>query len=135
MRFYIATGLSNTANARTLAAVLRARGHEQAYDWTTHGDIRREGDARMSEVAFNELRAVRDAELVVVLLPGGRGTHTELGGAIATRSNKRILLWSATGDEFLFNENTCTFYFHPCVERVVCSFEELMDRLDKPVIA
>lgn len=92
MRFYIATGLVNAEHARKAAEVLRRNGHEQTYDWTTHGDIRHEGAERMSEVAFNELRAVRDAELVVALLPGGQGTHTELGVALATRSNKRIIL-------------------------------------------
>lgn len=63
MRFYIATGLVNAEHARKAAEVLRRNGHEQTYDWTTHGDIRHEGAERMSEVAFNELRAVRDAEL------------------------------------------------------------------------
>ena len=109
---------------------MRRNGHEQTYDWTTHGDIRHEGAERMSEVAFNELRAVRDAELVVALLPGGQGTHTELGVALATRSNKRIILWSETGDEFAFDNRTCTFYFHPAAERVVCPFEELLEILN-----
>ena len=116
MRFYIATGLVNAEHARKAAEVLRRNGHEQTYDWTTHGDIRHEGAERMSEVAFNELRAVRDAELVVALLPGGQGTHTEL--------------WSETGDEFAFDNRTCTFYFHPAAERVVCPFEELLEILN-----
>ena len=119
MRFYIATGLVNAEHARKAAEVLRRNGHEQTYDWTTHGDIRHEGAERMSEVAFNELRAVRDAELVVALLP-----------ALATRSNKRIILWSETGDEFAFDNRTCTFYFHPAAERVVCPFEELLEILN-----
>lgn len=131
MRFYIATGLENARRAAALAIILKKRGHEQTYDWTLHGDIRREGETRMSEVAFNEMRAVRDAELVVVLFPGGNGTHTELGVAIATRSNKRIILWSETGSEFQPDERACTFYFHPSVERVVCPFEELLQKLDR----
>jgi len=130
MRFYIASSIKNGANTAALASVLKARGHEHTYDWTEHGDIRAEGERVMIETAFNELRAVRDAELVVVLLPGGAGTHTELGVAIATRSNKRIVVWSEDGDEFLTPERTCTFYFHPCVERIVCPFDELLKRLD-----
>lgn len=43
MRFYIATGLVNAEHARKAAEVLRRNGHEQTYDWTTHGDIRHEG--------------------------------------------------------------------------------------------
>ena len=134
MRFYISTGIVHLDLAAALAEVLKKRGHELTYDWMASGDIRREGDVRMSEVAFNELRAVRDAELVVVLLPGGKGTHVELGQAIATRGNKRIIVWSEHGDEFSFDERTCVFYFHPCIERVTCPFDELIVKLDREQI-
>ena len=134
MRFYISSGMENRERVAELAAVLKGRGHELTYDWTEHGDVRREGETVMSEVAFNELRAVRDAELLLVLLPGGKGTHTELGLAIATRSNKRIIIWSATGEEFICDERTCAFYFHPCVERLVCPFEELKTLFDREYI-
>lgn len=130
MRFYVATGLENVERAKKAVVVLARNGHELTYDWTSHGDIRYLGADKMSDVAFSEVRAVRDAELVVVLLPGGKGTHTELGVSIASRSNKRILLWSETGEEFNNSEMNCTFYFHPAVERIVCSFEELLSVLD-----
>ena len=130
MRFYIATGLENAERARQLSAVLTRNGHELTYDWTAHGDIRSQGEAKMAEEEFNEVRSVRDAELFVALLPGGAGTHTELGAAIASRSNKRILVWSETGIEFQPDKNSCTFYFHPCVERICCPFDELIKRLD-----
>ncbi|MBR3382723.1 MAG: hypothetical protein IKG85_06795 [Clostridia bacterium] len=130
MRFYISTGGMNAGRAIELSEILKSRGHELTYDWMAHGDVRREGEIRMGEVAFNELRAVRDAELVIALLPGGAGTHTELGQAIATRGNKRIIIWSETGSEFSPDERTCVFYFHPCCERVVCPFDELLRRLD-----
>ena len=134
MRFYIATGLGNAPLAIRLANVLISHGHELTYDWTAHGDVRFLGSQRMSEVAFNEFRAVRDAELVVVLLPGGSGTHTELGAAIATRSNKRVILWSATGDEFRYDSRTCVFYYHPAAERIVCPLEVLLELFDSDVV-
>ncbi len=130
MRFYIATGLENVERAKELSAVLSRNGHELTYDWTAHGDVRSMGKDKMAEVAFSEVRAVRDAELVVALLPGGFGTHTEIGVAIASRSNKRILIWSETGEAFRDPKQSCTFYFHPAVERIVCSFEELIEKLD-----
>lgn len=130
MRFYIATGLKNEERAKKVSEVLRSSGHEQTYDWTQHGDIRSDGAERMKEVAFNEIRAVKDAELIVVLLPGGNGTHTELGAAIASRSNKRIILWSENGAEFNPDEKSCAFYFHPAVERLVCPFDVLLEILD-----
>lgn len=130
MRFYIATGLKNAAKAKQAVDVLRRNGHELTYDWTEHGDVRSLGAEKMEEVAFNEVRAVRDAELFVALLPGGFGTHTELGVAIASRSNKRVILWSETGGEFNSPSETCAFYFHPAVERLVCSFDELIEILN-----
>lgn len=130
MRFYVATALKNVERAKRVIETMVRNGHEQVYDWTEHGDIRGEGRERMSEVAFNEIRAVRDAELVLVLLPGGFGTHTELGAAIASRSNKRIILWSETGDEFNYDERTVDFYFHSAIERVVCEFDKLLEALD-----
>ena len=134
MRFYVSTGIGNAALAIRLANTLMNHGHELTYDWTAHGDVRYAGEQRMSEVAFNEFRAVRDAELMVVLLPGGKGTHTELGAAIATRSNKRIILWSATGEEFRHDTRTCVFYYHPAVERIICPLEVLLELFDSDVV-
>ena len=134
MRFYISSGIGNQERVSELAGVLTERGHELTYDWTEHGDIRFEGERVMTELAFTELRAVRDAELMIVLLPGGKGTHTELGLAIATRSNKRIIIWSEDGREFTDPESTCAFYFHPSTERISCPFETLKKLLDREQI-
>ena len=51
------------------------------------------------------------------MLPGGRGTHAELGMAIAFR--KPVIL-IATDDQLLAgaDERTCAFYSHLHVERV-----------------
>lgn len=64
-----------------------------------------------------------------MLLPGGQGTHTELGIALATRANKRIMLWSETGKEFLDNADTCVFYHHMSIEQVTCSYQALKAKL------
>lgn len=132
MKYYIASGLPNAARVSLAAEALSA--HARTYDWTTHGDIRREGPGRMEGVSSKELAAVTEAELVLLLFPGGKGTHTELGAALATRANKRIVLWSETGEEFdagngQTHPSVCAFYFHPAVERWVCPFEELLARL------
>ena len=125
MRFYIASGLENRALAKDMLAFIEGRGHIPVYDWTAHGDVRGQGEERLVEVAAFESAAVRDAEFMLVMLPGGYGTHTELGIALGTRSNKRILLWSATGKEFTDGPDTCVFYHHRSVERITCSYPEL----------
>ena len=129
MKFYVASGVSNAEKVNQAASALTAGGHQRTYDWTTHGDVSKTPDARKQEVAGNEARGVAEAELVVLLLPGRFGTHAELGIALATAANKRILLWSETSAPFDGTEGFCVFYHHPAVERIVCPFEELLAQL------
>jgi NTP pyrophosphatase (non-canonical NTP hydrolase) len=67
------------------------------------------------QVAEKEMSGISDATFVVVLLPGGRGTHAELGAAIISR--KRIYLYDPEGEVEKGNrgEATCIFYYHPSV--------------------
>lgn len=129
MKFYVASGVSNAARVNEAAQVLAARGHERTYDWTRHGDVSAESTERKREVAQTEAQAVADAQLVVLLLPGRFGTHAELGIAIATSANKRILLWSESSAPFDGEQGFCVFYHHPAVERRVGSFDEFLNFL------
>lgn len=129
MKFYVASGVSNAEKVNLAAAALNAAGHERTYDWTGHGDVSKADPAFKQHVAASESRGVLEAELVVLLLPGRFGTHAELGMALATAANKRILLWSESSAPFDGTEGFCVFYHHPAVERVVCPFEELLNRL------
>ncbi len=47
---------------------------------------------------------------MIVLLPGGRGTHTELG--IALGSGKRVILVAYFGEDLDEKGRTCAFYLH-----------------------
>ncbi|MEN6635419.1 MAG: hypothetical protein ABFC56_06190 [Clostridiaceae bacterium] len=126
MKFYVASGVSNAEKVNQTAAALTASGHTRTYDWTTHGDVSKADSEFKRHVAASELRGVLEAELVVLLLPGRFGTHAELGIALGTYGNKRILLWSEIPAPFDGTEGFCVFYHHPAVERVVCSFDELL---------
>lgn len=117
MKFYIASKLENAEEVKKLAAVLKAYNWEQTYDWTVHGSVQHEGEQRIAEVAENELRGIRDADIVIVLLPGGRGTHAELGAANVLM--KPVFLWAETGDCFMQDERTCAFYWNYNVTRVI----------------
>lgn len=126
MKFYVASGIPNMENANKAAAVLTAHGHVRTYDWSKNGDVSHETDEKRRAVAEAEADAVAAAELVLILLPGRFGTHAELGTAIATRANKRILLWSETDAPFTGECAFCVFYHHPAVERLSCPFSELL---------
>jgi hypothetical protein len=57
---------------------LKNRGHEISYDWTLHGSVKSVSKERLREVASLELDGISEADFVVVLLPGGNGTHSLL---------------------------------------------------------
>lgn len=129
MTFYVASGVENHARVNEAAAALAANGHRRTYDWTSHGSVKDAPDGRKREVAAAEARGVASAELVVLLLPGAKGTHTELGLAIAQPGVRRILVWSDSPAPFDGTDGFCVFYHHPRVERIVCPFPELLELL------
>jgi len=127
LRCYIATSLSRIADHNALRDRLRVEfGVELTYDWTTHGSMQAQPD-RWSEVALAELNGVVLADFVVVLLPGGRGTHVELGAALA--SGTPVILQASGSEVLAAGGYNCIFYSHPGVEVVLGSMEDLIGRL------
>jgi nucleoside 2-deoxyribosyltransferase len=124
MKYYIASRLENAATVRKLATRLNAEGWVQTYDWTQHGSVEGESVERISEVAQAEIQGVKDAELVIVLLPGGRGTHVELGAAIAL--GKPVFLYAERERHFYQDGRICAFYKHPGVFKVDDFIKDIM---------
>lgn len=118
MRYYIASRLENATKVKELKALLDAAGWEHTYDWTVHGSVRSQGQRVMADVAAAEVRGVMGADVVIALLPGGRGTHVEIGLAM---SNPNIIdVWLVGGEDehFSLDERTCAFYHHRYVRQV-----------------
>lgn len=126
MRIYVAGKLENAARIQEVQRALEKQGHVISYDWTTHGSIGHEGMERVAQVAENERRGVMTADLVIVILPGGRGTHAELGMAIGY--GVAAVVWSEDPAMFQCTEEgtPCAFYFARKVNRINCSFQELL---------
>ncbi|MHC1695635.1 MAG: nucleoside 2-deoxyribosyltransferase [Eubacteriales bacterium] len=116
MKFYIASRLENAQTVKSVADILKAHGHQHTYDWTVHGSVCGKGKERLGEVAYKELQGVIEADVVIVILPGGRGTHTELGAALA--SHKQILICAEDDSFFKPDTNTCSFYWHGEARRI-----------------
>ena len=125
----MASGLENRERAAALIRHIEECGHSITYDWTKHGDVRNKGEDVMRATAANEVEGVKSAELLIVLLPGGKGTHTELGIALAANDRKRIWLWSNAPGVFGGGDATCVFYHHPSIEHLSCSFASLQEKL------
>jgi nucleoside 2-deoxyribosyltransferase len=124
VKFYIATKLENHLTHNGVRDELLLHGHEITYDWTTHGSVQETTLERIREVAELEANGVIDCDVCIVLWPGGRGTHVELGMAIAL--GKTVVFVSDVIDHHHATRETCAFYHHPSVIRC-CGFSEMWD--------
>lgn len=123
MKFYIATSLSRITDHHIVRDKLKKWGHEISYDWTLHGSVKSISKERLREVASLELNGVSEADFVIVLLPGGNGTHLELGFAIAR--GKRVFLHTEDSLIFELGPQTNAFYHHPDITRLHCPLAEV----------
>ncbi len=102
---------------------LKICGHEITYDWTLHGSVKSVSKERLREVAELMLDGIAEADFVVVLLPGGSGTHLELGFAIA--KGKRVFLHTEDALLYELGPQTIAFYHHPDITRLLCPLAEV----------
>jgi len=135
MRFYIASKIENGEAVTRLATWLKAVGHVQTYDWAVHGPVFKPDKAAnqnilaMREVATAEMIGVSSADVLIALLPGGRGTHVEIGAAIALA--KLVILCGDFQKEMTGRGEypwPCAFYYHPLVVRISNEDEDQMMR-------
>lgn len=113
MRLYLASGLSNRNTVAQIARDLRDLGHVITYDWTEHGSVQDASDDEKAAVAMAELGGVLAAEMVVAVLPGGRGTHVEIGAALGAGIPVVIVIQRL--EDLLVDGIECVFYRAPGV--------------------
>lgn len=128
MKFYIASSFANQEMVKKLSRLLIDQGHEQTYDWTMN--IRAESAEALSTIGQLEKKAVSDCDVFFVLLPGGKGSHIDLGLALA--GEKKVYLFSET-DVFSDISMSTTFYHLPEVERVIGTLEDLAEIVEASV--
>tara|TARA_R110000765_G_scaffold76567_2_gene150068 strand:+ start:650 stop:1123 length:474 start_codon:yes stop_codon:yes gene_type:complete len=114
MKYYIATGYDRKAEHNELRDLMAHLGHELTHDWTLTDPATTQEE--WESAGEDEVRGVKSAQLVIILLPGARGTHVELGVAVAC--GIPVVICSETGDEFE-GSTTVPFYYVPVVARFV----------------
>lgn len=112
-RFYLSTRKDRGAQAVVVLEALEAQGWERTLDWTAQNSVGPDGYAA---IALAEIAAVREADVLVVLLPGGYGTHVEIGAALAL--GKPVIL-HAPDRKTLDTPYPCIFHYHPRVKLLV----------------
>lgn len=125
MKFYIGSGMKNCELVNYYAKLLKENGWEQTYDWVKNvsDDVSLED---MIEYATLESQGIVDSDIVIILLPAGRGAHIELGMAMAL--NKRVFLCSTTKEEFSI-ENTVAFYELPKITQLVGNADDNVKKI------
>lgn len=125
---YIATKLANHAQHNEVRDRLAELGISLTYDWTEHGSVKDTSESRIIEVAEAERAGVWMADIVIVLLPGGRGTHAELGMAVSQQRTTIIYAPPEVAKgAFSVSKETCAFYWNLNVFRRVTSLESIIE--------
>ena len=125
MKFYIGSGFKNCELVNYYSKILENNGWKHTYNWTKNIS-NYETIEDLIEYSKLEQKGINDADVVIILLPAGRGTHIELGMALAL--NKKIFLCSATEDEFSI-ENTVNFYQLPQINRLVGNADDIIKQI------
>ncbi|NKE04076.1 group-specific protein [Mesobacillus selenatarsenatis] len=128
-KFYVASSFRNMDAVMYVSKQLVHQGYMYTYDWTKNVKAR-EGNTLLLEdlkvIGQHEKNAVKESDFIVVILPGGKGTHIELG--IALGLGNKIFLYSS--DRAIDHvETTSTFYHLPEVEKCYGTLDELVDKI------
>ncbi|WP_188455443.1 group-specific protein [Virgibacillus oceani] len=110
MKFYIASSFANKQLVRYMSQKLILKKHTQTYDWTKNQ--RAVTDVLLHSIGTLEKQAVADCDIFLLLLPAGKGSHTELGIALAL--GKKVHIYSP---ENIDPATASAFYYLEGVER------------------
>jgi len=121
LKFYVASSFKNKEQVKYVSHELTIKGFVHSYDWTKND--RPTTLEALTEIGTKEKEAVMNSDVVIILLPGGKGSHIELGMAIAAK--KKVFLYSPDNDidDFAL---TSTFYQLPEVQKVIGTIDDLL---------
>ena len=125
VKFYIGSGFKNCELVNYYSKILEENGWEHTYNWAKNIS-NDETIEDLIEYSKLEQKGIIEADVVIILLPAGRGTHIELGMALAL--NKKIFLCSTTKDEFSI-ENTVNFYQLPQCQKIIGNADDTIKQI------
>lgn len=128
-KIYIGSKFKNANKVNELTNAFEKLDVINAYNWAAN--IKEEETKEdLIDFAKKEMNAIKDADDVIFLLPLGKGSHIELGMALAY--NKKIYLVS--NDKNDFDNNTVNFYEMDGIKKIVVSDEKLISSIIDCVI-
>ncbi len=125
MKFYVGTSFKNSEIVNYFSQELKKHGWKHTYNWAENIS-ENETLEDLKEHSILEEKAINESDVVIIILPGGRGTHVELGIAVAL--NKKIYLCTENKDDFSI-ENTVPFYESPKIEKIFGTKDEIIKKI------
>ena len=140
MKVYIASSLGNVAMVQRLRDLLVSLDHEITHDWTVVGpghandpravrqaDVVDQVSLTLENRADADIEGVVSADALIVVMPGGVGTHTELGVALGWnqcaedsygKEPIKVFLWAEGGLDAHVEPGgyPCAFWYAPDVQ-------------------
>jgi len=127
MKFYIGSSFKNSEIVNYMAEKLKENGWEHTYNWA-NTIVGEETEEELINFSMLEKQAIIDSDVIIIILPGGRGTHIELGISLAL--NKKIYLCSLDGKDFNL-DNAVNFYFSHDLTRLVGNIDSCIKEILK----
>ncbi|RIU93382.1 group-specific protein [Oceanobacillus picturae] len=118
MKYYIASSFQNKENVQAVSQYLFSKGHVNTYDWTLNE--RANTVEQLERIGTLEKQAVADCDLFILYLPGGKGSHVELGLALAY--GKKVIMYR---EKAFSPEEASSFYYVEGVHHVIGGLEKL----------
>jgi len=122
-KVYISTGWGNKTAAIRIGKIVEAFGGQISVPWWTWEDADRA--ELLKQYGEQEIEGIRECDLFVCMLPGERGTHTELG--VALTCGKRVMLYTPHQGFY----DSIPFYFCNGVQLVAGEIEDLIIEIHK----
>lgn len=122
-RYYVASRLEDRDKAKYVISLL-PEDWVCTFDWTQYPLSETPQD--FVRTAQAEVEGVRTSNLLILILPGARGSHTELGVALGCQ----IPVWLIGHD---LSEHPCGFWYHSLVQEWFATPEDMRLRLRFPV--
>lgn len=113
MKFYIASAISAVKQGYFVRCreALKKLGHEIILDWSlllSDEALKDENDFR--QMAESEKNAVKECDFLVFIRPGGRGSHIEMGLALAYKKPV-FMLYDQEPENDLFNDKDDVIFY------------------------
>lgn len=122
MKFYIASSLQNKQLVKYVSMKLCSEGYSPTYDWTINQ--RATTVDQLQRIGTLEKNAIAACDIFILLLPAGKGSHVELGMAIAL--SKWVYIYTA---EEMDPATASSFYYVDGVERFHGTIDDFIERI------